>query len=616
MLDASKRSSERRRRGLRLGSSDIDRRVAKTTTEVNTPELGVAESGLDAPFRPPIIGSSRRTSGSNPNKAGVLVDFNKRSQEIESLSSCSRRELLALAVERGLKGIAAASALTLSGCANLSLRSAAASNGDRVTTQNASDTDALDVDLARSPDSLDEARGKARVLVVGAGVAGLAAAAELLKQGFAVHLIEARDRVGGRIQTHTKDGFPFEIGAGWIHGETRNPVFNFARRRGWSMLKTDEFGESMVFEWASPDPRSTQSSGPAPVRPRTKTWSQIETDALFKRLDAMLERARRSMPAGSARSASVADALDWSMNRDPSISRSERRALRHVLRSSYEETEAIEVTAVPLMDQISRESDPDEATGANWILLEGYGQLPAALLQVCRSFGAAFQLDLQTPLAELRSQVTGGEAAIEVAGRSYQRAVITLPLGVMQAQARQLLPQISQAKLAALRSFDRGQLSKLWLQFPESFWPQTSRPWLEWIHDDPERITQFFAVPNRTILAGLAGGARAERHSRLGLDLAVQRSRDQLQAMFGVTVPQPLYAELSGWSEDPWARCAYSVRGLKTTRLDLENLRSPELAWIYAGEATSLSNNGTVHGAFEEGFRAARWVARSLRTAI
>ena len=69
------------------------------------------------------------------------------------------------------------------------------------------------------------------VLVIGAGLAGLAAARQLSEQGFDVRVIEARDRIGGRIWTSTRwPDVPLDLGASWIHGVEGNPLTAIAAK--------------------------------------------------------------------------------------------------------------------------------------------------------------------------------------------------------------------------------------------------------------------------------------------------------------------------------------------------------------------------------------------------
>lgn len=78
------------------------------------------------------------------------------------------------------------------------------------------------------------------VIVIGAGAAGLAAAQSLTANGYDVLVLEARDRIGGRVHTDWTLGAPFEWGAGWIHGIDENPLSNLACRAGVRTYITDD----------------------------------------------------------------------------------------------------------------------------------------------------------------------------------------------------------------------------------------------------------------------------------------------------------------------------------------------------------------------------------------
>ncbi len=77
------------------------------------------------------------------------------------------------------------------------------------------------------------------VLVVGAGLAGLAAARALLDYGYQVVVVEGRDRLGGRTHTIDLDGYPADLGASWIHGVEGNPLVDLARDAGSAPLAFD-----------------------------------------------------------------------------------------------------------------------------------------------------------------------------------------------------------------------------------------------------------------------------------------------------------------------------------------------------------------------------------------
>ncbi len=80
----------------------------------------------------------------------------------------------------------------------------------------------------------------ADVLVLGAGIAGLAAARTLTDKGLSVIVLEARDRVGGRMWTDSSLGLPLDLGASWIHGVKGNPITKLAKQFGVKTVPTDD----------------------------------------------------------------------------------------------------------------------------------------------------------------------------------------------------------------------------------------------------------------------------------------------------------------------------------------------------------------------------------------
>ncbi|WP_278184807.1 FAD-dependent oxidoreductase [Mycobacterium kubicae] len=112
------------------------------------------------------------------------------------------------------------------------------------------------------------------VLVVGAGIAGLAAARQLADAGRAVRVIEARNRIGGRITTTRDWGVPLEIGASWVHGVTNNPLTDLVARSGMKLIATDyDKWARLVVDPGLQRWTTTSGSGESSSPMRARRWT-------------------------------------------------------------------------------------------------------------------------------------------------------------------------------------------------------------------------------------------------------------------------------------------------------------------------------------------------------
>ena len=85
-----------------------------------------------------------------------------------------------------------------------------------------------------------------RVVVVGAGMAGLVAARLLRDSGFVVTVLEARDRNGGRVWTDNRLGAPLDLGGSWIHGVEGNPLTLWCEKLGIDLVESQ--GERLLID--------------------------------------------------------------------------------------------------------------------------------------------------------------------------------------------------------------------------------------------------------------------------------------------------------------------------------------------------------------------------------
>lgn len=381
------------------------------------------------------------------------------------------------------------------------------------------------------------------VLVVGAGVAGLAAARALADRGVDVVVLEARDRVGGRVWTERLDGEPIDLGASWIYGTRGNPVFKKAQE--WRLPLEETDWDRLWFPGADSDEALEAIEEVETLYERRGSGSVADVIPRAWRNDPLLDWALRTEIAGE-------------FGEDP-----ERLSLRHW-------------------------RDDEEFRGGERHFARGYGEFVERLAQ---------GLDLR--LGQVARVIRRGRDGVAVEterGRFHaEQAIVTLPLGVLQAGSVVFDPPLSARKHQALSSLRTGALNKLALIFERPFWPRGTEVLG---HHGPYSILM---ARGRT-LVGLVGGDAARRPLPEPVD-------DLLRAL---GAPRPVAVTATRWHDDPFARGSYSVVPVGGSSEAFDALAEPEGRLHFAGEATSRSYRGTVHGAWLSGERAARASSKKL----
>ena len=428
------------------------------------------------------------------------------------------------------------------------------------------------------------------VIVIGGGAAGLAAAMELVQAGRSVVLLEARDRLGGRIWTR-RDllvAVPIELGAEFIHGPAACTRALLARG-AMSVIDTGNshltVEEGVLLPRDDLFPRIQQALRESPA---LREADLSFDDLLDRHLFGMLSGAERQSARGMAEGFDAAD-----------TARASARAL------------AAEWTGDTLGDT------PQSRPG------EGYEALLKTLIALAH--GERLRLQLQLPVQAVEwskgsVRVSGRFAGAPVAFQGRQ-AIVTVPLGVLKAPpgtpgAIHFTPAL-EVKLAALDGLATGAVVKVLLRFGSAFW--------ETLHEGRYREASFLHTPDADIptfwtpsparaplLVAWAGGPRALHAACASPADLVRTALTGLRRLFGPGVD--LTGELQGyyyhdWENDPFARGAYSyvTVGGEGSRAALAQPLDDTL--FFAGEATDATGEaGTVTGALESGMRVAREV--------
>lgn len=415
------------------------------------------------------------------------------------------------------------------------------------------------------------------VIVIGAGLAGLAAARRLVELGYEVIVLEATGRIGGRIRTDHSLGAPFEAGAGWIHGPQGNPVSDLARRAGAATFVTDD--ESFI----------VHSAGGRPQSRKKILAAQKRLEAIYGRIDATLDRdlalseaIRRTDPAAPGD-----PLLAWMM-------------------SAYTEFD----TGGPLEELSALYFDEDETfDGADVILPGGYDAIPGML---------AGGLDIRLDHPVDRVEYEAGDGATVFAGGGTFEAdfvVCTVPLGVLQAQGIAFDPPLPERTTSALGRIGNGNVTKVALKFDAPHWPEDVQ-YFGLMTEEKGRWNYFLnyrTFSKHNILLGLSVGAHAGRVEALPDAAVAADIMRAVRAMFGENVPDPEAMRVTRWSREPHFRGAYSFARKGARPEDFDGLAAPiESTLLLAGEHTTFRHHGTVHGAYLSGLEAARIIDDEL----
>ncbi len=442
------------------------------------------------------------------------------------------------------------------------------------------------------------------VVVVGAGVAGLAAAQALLDAGLDVRVLEARGRVGGRVHTYRDplSPVPIELGAEFIHG-TSAEVWDAVRA---ARLLVCEAGDRF---WRSRD---------------GVLWPMPHFRA---RLSEVMRRIGPRVPPGR----SFADHLELCCS-------GEQWAESREMAAGYVEGfHAAPVDRISLRALAEAEAwDHGAPAEPSFHVLSGYARLAEWL---ARDVVARDALRLNTVVTTIRWQPH--DAIIEArtaAGATLeplraQRVLVTVPLGVLCAgpdfRAGIRFDPVPDAALDAARRLEMGSVVKIGLRFREAFGErgagevaaEDGAPYrrIKFIITDQALPTWWTMLPVRApVLVGWAGGQAAQRLEAASLDERVERAVVSLAQTLGVdrrAVESRLEAwHHHDWSADPFARGAYSY--VPVGGVDARGALAQPVAdtLFFAGEALAEGAEiGTVHGAMASGRAAAQRIVEGVR---
>lgn len=434
------------------------------------------------------------------------------------------------------------------------------------------------------------------VIVVGAGLAGLAAARQLMSFGFKVIVLEGRTRPGGRVYTQKmgQEGkyAAVDLGGSVITGIHANPLGVLARQLSIPLHKVRD--NCPLYK---PDG--------APVGKETDSSVEL----IFNKLLDKVSEVREAM-GGLASQISLGSVLD-SLRQLYAVARSseETQLLEwHFANLEYANAGCLSELSAAYWDQ----DDPYEMGGDHCFLAGGNCGIIRSL---CKGVPIFYGKTVQT----IRY---GNEGVEVVAGDQVFQADIvlcTVPLGILKKGAIKFEPELPQRKLAAIHRLGFGLLNKVAMLFPYVFWGEDLDTF-GCLREQSHKRGEFFlfysyhTVSGGPILVALVAGEAAHSFECSDPSSSLHCVLDILRGIYGpkgINVPDPIQSICTRWGNDPFSYGSYSHVRVQSSGSDYDILAENVGRLFFAGEATTRQYPATMHGAYLSGLREA---ARILRT--
>lgn len=437
---------------------------------------------------------------------------------------------------------------------------------------------------------------RADVAVVGAGVAGLAAATRLAEKGRSVIVLEARDRVGGRLETTVLEGHPVDLGGAWI-GAAHTRAQRLTDALGLETWRGETGGVSVVSDDGEVrDSRRYHRNHPlATLDYRAAAWR--------------LDRLARTISPAAPWTAPDAQKLDARTLGDWIAEATHTERARRTLNGTVANIFSAEPYDVSLLHGLfylrsggglralvgsSGGAQERLVVGGAARLADGLAERLEGATELCAPVHAVHEREGQV-------RVDADRLSVEATA-----AIIAIPPQIAADIA--FAPSLSAGRLRAMQTVARGDVVRAVSLYGAAFWRDAGLAGEVWGSDLPWSFTHDMSPPGGRpgVIATFFVGDRAQRIRPLTAAERRARTLDTLARCLGPDAGRPQgYCERD-WGVDPWTQggyCASLRPGMWSSQR--EELRRPTGRIIWAGTETAIEHAGYVEGALESGDRAA-----------
>lgn len=429
------------------------------------------------------------------------------------------------------------------------------------------------------------------VLIVGAGISGLSAAKTLMNHHQSVLVLEARNRIGGRIDTAYQDGVALDLGAAWIHGIKNNPIWDLVNREHIKTIPVAYDDNALSYKLKS---WMIVEDGQPLHRPLIKKLQQlvnsfeefVDDQALFHQRD------------------SIQDAMKQFIALHPMNPR-----LQHLFQYIVHNVYVYEygVDLAELSWQCNLPYQYSRVDGVNVLFPNGFAQ-------ILKPISEGIPIQLNEVVKSIRYNESGVSVTTNHRVYDADHVIVTVPLGVLQSGAIQFSPKLPLKKQKAMQQLKMSVYNKIYLIYDKPFW-NVDKEWLGHIprHSEPIwDILNLYPFIHKPVLVMFTGGSFGLKMEKYSDQETITRATNLLRKMYGNKVLKPKSFMITRWNKDPYSLGSYSYLARNADLSAYRVLGEPLMKRVFfAGEATSTTDPATVHGAYLSGVRAAREVLAS-----
>ena len=427
-------------------------------------------------------------------------------------------------------------------------------------------------------------------IVIGAGVSGLKAAESLKNNGFTVTVLEARNRIGGRVWSDESLGFPVDMGASWIHGIDNNPVYTLAVQ---NKVQTYNFDYSSI----------KLSSNKYASTPITKEkYLEVETD-----FEAAINEVLKTVQETDT----VSKAYDYYV-----FLKKPDEFTQNIMKTYIKD---VELNYAMPIEKISLKYYNRGGNGSEGVSGDEH-LIPSGYIKIFEPLTKDLNIIKNSKVTEIIQNSTTNKVTVNTtptikssgeSDKTYTAdyVVVTVPLGVLKNNKISFVPALSQKKQKAINNIGFGLLDKMVVEFEEVFWEDVNN----FIFIEMP-VSQFSYAVNLNKAAGkkalLFLGPSESKYSPTYYsetkDQIISKLVDYLKLLYPTKSIKLKNSFITRWKEDEFSYGSYSCYVVGSLPENTKEFAVNEGRVYFAGEHTSEENAAYVHGAYLSGIRVAK----------